>query len=757
MSRDGVDAFGRCLFANGVTWEGPDTATHIGGLQLPVAGYDFDPDSRTLSVSFREAPIAVDFSPRSEFRMTPSRLDTGDRLVCPAVVVTQLERMLHVDIAVCRSRIARLACAGDIPTQVTMEVSDVIRNRHEPVRAEPVPGAVVASETNQKTALTWEVADPTARITVSVPLRPQYSSTSRSITRYFDHDFSLGPLSLTQCLRYVAEHASSLFALIAGAWVLRRVGGVDAVSHGLGGMAFGYAVLLVGLAPRTPGYPSAVDYFLSAAMWAVVFVFADISLHRLSAVKTIHEYASLAGVFLASIGAFAHKVDQSATGLLVLASALGLLLTSGAAVIALAARLHGCLSVFPASATPLPYARLGQRMPVLYRSVRGGALIILIASVAILIGDSVGRTIWQSGSDGMGVVSAFRLVVDLTSSNIGLVVLFTATPLLVLAAIAARFSGPTPSLHPVLPGPTVASGLAFLIAVVAPPPELQFAGIVLPTWPITWFLLSRLFARTPIAPAEAGSADMHFLVAVAAEQSRAKLLKTDTQVSAGTEPMSTWSTQQEDHRRTYRRDFARDVLAWGPTRTWLGNARCAAWAGAVIALIPVGYYLWSVIETLPARLGYNQFLFMLIQVLNKWARWVGTAFAFGALYGWLRPRTGAMKGALLALVWSLGALLTELIRRWLGMPVSGVWLYLSLQMFLFFVALGIACDFLTINAAGHSWRRLGDLYRATTWRQRVAYAGTLAFAVIGVVDQVRGGAGIEVAKQLLETLSAGLG
>lgn len=748
LSRDGVEALGHCLFANGVTSETPDTATHIGGPQLPVAGYGLDPDSRTLSVTFRETPIAVDLSPNSESSMTPSPLDTRDRLVHPAVVVTQLERMLHVDIAVCRSRIARLACAGDIPTQVTMEVSDAIRNRHEPVRAEPVPGAV-ASETSQKTTTsTWEVTDPTARITVSVPLRPQYLWASRSITKSIDHDVSLGPFSLTQCLRNVTEHASSLIAFVAGAWVLRRAGGVGAVPHGLGGMALGYVALLIGLAPRAPGYSHAVDTLLSAAMWAVVFVIAGISVHRLSAV---------AGVLLAYIGAFVHKVDPSLTGLLVLASALGLLLTSSAAVIAVGARLHGCLSVFPVSAVPLPYGRLGQRMPLLYRLVRGGALIGLTASVAILIGDSVGRTIWQLGSDGMGVVSAFRLVVDLISSNIGLVLLFTATPLLVLAAIAARFSGPVPSLHPVLPGRTVASGLAFLIAVVAPPPELQLAGIVLPTWPITWFLLSRLLTRTPIAPAEAGSADMHLLVAVAAEQSRAKLLKTDTQVSAGKEAVSTWSTQQEEHRRTFQRDVARDALAWGPTRTWLGNARCAAWAGAVIALIPVGYHLWGVIETLPARLGFNQFLFMLIRALNEWARWVGTAFGFGALYVWLRPRTGAMKGVLLALVWSLGALLTELIRRWLGIPVSGVWLYLSLQMFLFFVALGIACDLMTINAAGHSWRRLGDLYRVTTWRQRVAYACTLVFAVIGLVDQVRSGAGIEVAKQLFVTLSAGLG
>jgi hypothetical protein len=98
--------------------------------------------------------------------------------------------------------------------------------------------------------------------------------------------------------------------------------------------------------------------------------------------------------------------------------------------------------------------------------------------------------------------------------------------------------------------------------------------------------------------------------------------------------------------------------------------------------------------------------------------------------------------------WSAVALCSELLRTWIGGTSSGILLYTSLQMVLFLVALGFPYDFATLNSVGASWRRIIHLYRVKTWRQRVAYAGSLALATIGLITQVQSGAGSEATKPI---------
>jgi hypothetical protein len=108
----------------------------------------------------------------------------------------------------------------------------------------------------------------------------------------------------------------------------------------------------------------------------------------------------------------------------------------------------------------------------------------------------------------------------------------------------------------------------------------------------------------------------------------------------------------------------------------------------------------------------------------------------------------------MATAWSIGALAAELFSRWLGNQATGLWLYTSLQMFLFLFLLGSVVDYLTVMHAGGTWRRLADLYGLRLWRQRIAFAGPVALAIVALFAEVRGGAGIEAVNQIIGALAA---
>lgn len=754
VSRSGIDALARCLFANGQTREFAEAEfAHLDAPQLPVGTYRFDRTAGTLTVNFRETAVEPAYSGSPELRLEPSTT-ASDQRVAASVVVTRLGRTLHLDLAPCRSRLARLACQEGVPTTVTVEVPDSIRPHDRLLPADPAP-AVVADDTDRKTTVsTWNLTDPGARIMVELPLRWSLISAA-ALRAPHEGNVSFGSWALAVDGEVLLHGFSSFLAIVVGAIVLARIKRTRPGPRGLAGVALVYAIVAIALATRIAGYFQDVDALVTAAVWAAVTVVAA-DVWRRTLIS-----AALVGVVCTVAAVIWGEPERTPTFVLGTVSSVGVVIASVAGVLAVGTRLRGGVLVLPDGAGPLRYRDVDQRMRRLRRTVGGGAVTALVFAVAVVLGDSVGRhaRVVAGVSTEFWVVETPRLVAQISSSNISWVILSGAA-LFVLAGAATRFTEPVVSSpHPAIPAAAVGTALTFLIAVVAQPPVLRLANVSLPAWFLTWIALAVLVVRWPrsLPPSSDIPMTARLREAVAAEQSRARLLETDVQVSAGSQSLDAWERQRAVHRRQHPGDRARDLLMYGPTGNWLGNARCAAWAAALLAVLPLGYYLWGVLQALPARLEYNGVLYLVVDVLSEWARWIGTGFAFGALYGLLRPRTGAAKGAVLALGWAAGALLTELGGRWLGIPASGLWLYISLQMFLFLVVLGAVYDLMTINAAGGSWRRVSDLYRAKSWRQRLAYAGPVVAAVAGLIVEVRSGAGLELAQQLLSALSAGLG
>ena len=200
-------------------------------------------------------------------------------------------------------------------------------------------------------------------------------------------------------------------------------------------------------------------------------------------------------------------------------------------------------------------------------------------------------------------------------------------------------------------------------------------------------------------------------------------------------------------------ETSRRLLSHGPTDQWTGNLRAAVEVAAVIAVVPVTFFAWASLDTLPIRteFGVNA-AFLVGSLIREAARWVATATVFGLLYRYLPGRIGPLKGLFLSGVWFGAAAVSELINRWAGSDSGRVWTFPALQVVLFLVVLSLVYDYMTIRAAGGTWADLQTAYGIERTRTAVTYAIPAALAVLAIAQQVASGTGLEFVRGVLEGL-----
>jgi hypothetical protein len=81
-------------------------------------------------------------------------------------------------------------------------------------------------------------------------------------------------------------------------------------------------------------------------------------------------------------------------------------------------------------------------------------------------------------------------------------------------------------------------------------------------------------------------------------------------------------------------------------------------------------------------------------------------------------------------------------------------LYRFLQLFLFLVVLGVAYDLHTVRRAGGTWRRLRELSGVSCYTEIVSFLALGVFAIIAMGQQVGTDSGADVAKALVDSVSA---
>ncbi|MEU4393196.1 DUF6185 family protein [Kribbella sp. NPDC023855] len=726
-----------CIFANGRTQDYPSKRGYefLGPPQLPVERYERDLAKSKVHVTYGQTEVGL------QRPLEETTLDDGAfsvRFISPAVIAYRQDKALHLDIAPCRSTAGRLACKAksaktpgtdgtERPVAVEIVVADQVRDKKSIIRSDPQPSSMRSDPAAHTTTYTWRLADATTTVSVDIPLAWRLGSTAQGFTSGDQGDVSIGNVTFRIDWLPVTEAVSALLALVAAAGILRWAG---KTSIGIR-LALAMTALLAGLTIQV--FPvTRWETFFDAGTWAAAAIFGATK-WRGPLIS-----AAVSGLGIAAAGAFG-DLESVAT--------LGLLVAVIAGLLAIATRLLALPEMLSIGALAHTSPWFRNRT----RSLRGllvrAALFVLIASAAAVIGDAIGRNV----DDDAGYL--LNAVVMTSGNNIGWVIL-SASSILILCACFAHFSAASPAQLLTTSAQAVTLGL--LVATVAPPSTSRLAGFTLPLWILTWMTVTLLVHAGPPKDLVQDELPSHgrFARAIEAEKSRGHVLALEAQLTAGTANLTELETSNAAHRAAFPDDLAADLFRRGPGSGWLPNARTAAWLGTALSLVPVGYYVFGVLGTLPGRLPYNGLFYLAMDVLAEFARWIALAFAFGALYRRLPGRIGATKGAALGIAWMAAAGLANLITQWTQASSPGLWLYLSFQTIVFLIALGAVYDLTTIERAGGSWRRLTDLYRIHTIRQRVAYLAPLVLALIGLADQIRTGAPGELAEQLLTGLGS---
>lgn len=192
------------------------------------------------------------------------------------------------------------------------------------------------------------------------------------------------------------------------------------------------------------------------------------------------------------------------------------------------------------------------------------------------------------------------------------------------------------------------------------------------------------------------------------------------------------------------------TVAAGPTASWVGNARTAVEVGAVLALLPVGYFVLAALTDLPARASFGpSFAFLIAGAMHEAGRWLATAWLFGAAYTRLPGRTGPEKAAAMVFAWFVGAGTVEVLNRWVSEGSSREWAFPGLQLILFLLVLAVLFDRLTLATQNKSWKDLQDVYGIHRLRGAFAYLAPAVLAVLGIAEQVQNGSGAGFVQNML--------
>lgn len=188
------------------------------------------------------------------------------------------------------------------------------------------------------------------------------------------------------------------------------------------------------------------------------------------------------------------------------------------------------------------------------------------------------------------------------------------------------------------------------------------------------------------------------------------------------------------------------ALAPGPEGRWWGNACSAARAGALLAVLPVGFYI-AVLVVRGVEHEGRGFTFaygVAIGVTHEIVFWIVAALCLGALLAVLPRGTGPEKGVILTAAFvalaGVGKALAPVEDR-VGLA------FRSVELLLFLTILGARLD---KSALGVGWRELGGIYRLGELRPAIAYLATLAGSVIAIGQQIYSGDASQAIQETIE-------
>jgi hypothetical protein len=195
-----------------------------------------------------------------------------------------------------------------------------------------------------------------------------------------------------------------------------------------------------------------------------------------------------------------------------------------------------------------------------------------------------------------------------------------------------------------------------------------------------------------------------------------------------------------------------EALPFGPGESWWWTARIATHDGLVVAIAPLLFFAYVffskslVHDVSPWNIAG---LFdVLRSVVHELLFWAVAAFCLGGLFAWLPGRWGAVRGALLGLLYGAA----QAFSVWL-LPVSpGDWMFRAFELLVFLVVVGVVIDWRTLQRSGRPASDLIKYYRVNDLRFTAGYASAAIGSLVLISQQLQSGHAQNAIVQVVKNL-----
>lgn len=180
------------------------------------------------------------------------------------------------------------------------------------------------------------------------------------------------------------------------------------------------------------------------------------------------------------------------------------------------------------------------------------------------------------------------------------------------------------------------------------------------------------------------------------------------------------------------------ALALGPAETWWENGIIAVRAGAMFAIIPAAfdiYTSWSTGSISPLAYAFGT-MDSLSTIASIVIAWLAGLFTFGALLPYLRGARTPVKGAIFGLAAFASFAADAGLRHAFHMAPYQTFAIDGLMAVALFATVGLLLDIRTLQNHDRDQGLIASLYRLGSMRVAVTYATTLLIAGIGIWQDV---------------------
>ena len=182
---------------------------------------------------------------------------------------------------------------------------------------------------------------------------------------------------------------------------------------------------------------------------------------------------------------------------------------------------------------------------------------------------------------------------------------------------------------------------------------------------------------------------------------------------------------------------------------------------APLALIPVGYFIYTTAAHLPATVqdpGPDT-VFVVVSFLGQLTGWLIIGIFYGLLSSRLPGRIGPVRALVLAGAWFAVAIAVNIVNNVLHYPVNRGWIFAGLQFTFFLLAFSVVWDACALKekTLKETVDKLRAAYHVQETRAIALYAIPLVLAVVALVQQVASGSSADFVTGILNGAAAAFG